>query len=127
MIDRYIEKYIRYLEVEKDYSRQTILNYSKDLSEFKAFLGERALETVDYLALRKFLSVLRERNLKSRSVSRKLSCLRSFFRFLNREGLLKNDPTSAISSPKLEKHLPVFMTEDEVTKLVEAPDTKELS
>ena len=127
MIDRYIEKYIRYLEVEKDYSRHTILNYSKDLSEFKAFLGERALETVDYLALRKFLSVLRERNLKSRSVSRKLSCLRSFFRFLNREGLLKSDPAKAVSNPKLEKHLPKFLTEEEITRLIESPDMAKLS
>jgi len=126
MIDRYIEKYIRYLEVEKDYSRHTILNYSKDLSEFKAFLGERALETVDYLALRKFLSVLRERNLKSRSVSRKLSCLRSFFRFLNREGLLKSDPAKAVSNPKLEKHLPKFLTEEEITRLIESPDSAKL-
>ncbi len=126
MIDRYIDKYIRYLEVEKDYSRHTILNYSKDLSEFKAFLGERALETVDYLALRKFLSVLRERNLKSRSVSRKLSCLRSFFRFLNREGLLKSDPAKTVSNPKLEKHLPKFLTEEEIARLIESPDSAKL-
>ena len=127
MDDRYIDKYIRYLDVEKGYSRHTILNYSKDLSEFKAFLGERALETVDYLALRKFLSVLRERNLKSRSISRKLSCLRSFFRFLNREGLLKSDPAKAVSNPKLEKHLPKFLTEEEITRLIESPDLAKLS
>ena len=127
MDNRYIDKYIRYLDVEKGYSRHTILNYSKDLSEFKAFLGERALETVDYLAIRKFLSVLRERNLKSRSISRKLSCLRSFFRFLNREGLLKSDPAKAVSNPKLEKHLPKFLTEEEITRLIESPDLAKLS
>lgn len=127
MDNRYIDKYIRYLDVEKGYSRHTILNYSKDLSEFKAFLGERELETVDYLALRKFLSVLRERNLKSRSISRKLSCLRSFFRFLNREGLLKSDPAKAVSNPKLEKHLPKFLTEEEITRLIESPDLAKLS
>lgn len=126
-MERYIEKYIRYLEIEKNASKHTILNYQRDLDEFKKFLGETQLENVDYLALRKFLSILREKNLKSRSISRKLSCLRSFFRFLNREGFLKNDPTQAVSSPKLERYLPIFLTEDEVTKLIESPDAKELS
>ena len=124
-MDRYIEKYIRYLEIEKNASEHTILNYKKDLDEFKKFLGQTQVENSDYLTIRRFLGSLKEKNLKSRSVARKLSCLRSFFRFLNREGFLKNDPTSAISSPKLEKHLPIFMTEDEVTKLVEAPQSEE--
>ena len=126
-MDRYIEKYIRYLEIEKNASPYTILNYRKDLDEFKKFLGETPVENADYLTLRKFLSVLKEKGLKSRSISRKLSCLRSFFRFLNREELLKNDPTSAISSPKLERYLPIFLTEDEVTRLIESPDSKDLS
>jgi integrase/recombinase XerC len=126
-MERHIKRYIRYLEIEKNASKHTILNYQRDLDEFKKFLGETQLENVDYLALRKFLSILRERNLKSRSISRKLSCLRSFFRFLNREGFLKNDPTQAVSSPKLERYLPIFLTEDEVTKLIESPEAKELS
>ena len=126
-MERYIEKYVRYLEIEKNASKHTMLNYRRDLDEFKKFLGETQIENVDYLTLRKFLSALREKNLKSRSISRKLSCLRSFFRFLNREGFLKNDPTRAVSSPKLEPYLPIFLTEDEVTKLIESPDAKELS
>lgn len=126
-MERHIKRYIRYLEIEKNASKHTILNYQRDLDEFKKFLGETQLENVDYLALRKFLSTLREKNLKSRSISRKLSCLRSFFRFLNREGFLKNDPTQAVSSPKLERYLPIFLTEDEVTKLIESPEAKELS
>ena len=126
-MERYIEKYVRYLEIEKNASKHTMLNYRRDLDEFKKFLGETQIENVDYLTLRKFLSALREKNLKSRSISRKLSCLRSFFRFLNREGFLKNDPTQAVSSPKLERYLPIFLTEDEVTKLIESPDAKELS
>ncbi len=124
-MDRYIEKYIRYLEIEKNSSVHTLTNYRKDLDEFKKFLGEAGIESVDYLTLRKFLSALRERNLKSRSIARKLSCLRSFFKFLNREGFLHSDPTRVISSPKQERHLPIFLTEGEVTKLVESPDPKE--
>jgi integrase/recombinase XerC len=124
-MDRYIEKYIRYLEIEKNSSVHTLLNYRKDLDEFKKFLGESSIGSVDYLTLRKFLSVLREKNLKSRSIARKLSSLRSFFKFLNREGFLHNDPTRLILSPKQERHLPIFLTEGEVTKLVESPDPAE--
>lgn len=125
-MDRYIEKYLRYLEIEKNYSEHTIINYRKDLNEFKSFVGEKELESVDYLALRKFLGLLKEKKLSSRSISRKLSCLRSFYRFLNREGFLKSDPTSSISSPKLDKHLPIFLTEGEIVKLIDSPDTSKI-
>jgi integrase/recombinase XerC len=118
MIDRYIEKFIRYLEIEKNYSSHTILNYKLDLSDFKIFLGEVDIAKVEYLLLRKYLAVLKEKKLGSRSVARHLSVLRSFFRFLNREGFLKSNPILSISSPKLEKHLPLFMTEEEVSKVL---------
>ncbi|MDD2703154.1 MAG: tyrosine recombinase XerC [Candidatus Omnitrophica bacterium] len=120
MIDRYIEKFIRYLEIEKNYSGHTVLNYKIDLIDFKAFLGEADIAGVDYLVLRKYLAALKEKKLGSRSVARHLSVLRSFFRFLNREGFLKNNPILSISSPKLEKHLPSFMTEEEITGVLAA-------
>ena len=124
-MDRYIEKFIRYLQIEKNYSRHTILNYKLDLEHFKNFLGELSLEKVDYLILRKYLAALKEKNLKSRSVSRRLSALRSFFKFLIREGLLKNNPLASLSSPKQDKPLPLFLTEEEVTKLIEAAQPKD--
>jgi len=124
-MDRYIEKFIRYLDIEKNYSRHTILNYKLDLEHFKNFLGELSLEKVDYLILRKYLAALKEKNLKSRSVSRRLSALRSFFKFLIREGLLKNNPVASLSSPKQDKPLPLFLTEEEVTKLIEAAQPKD--
>ncbi len=123
-MDRYIEKFIRYLEIEKNYSKYTILNYKLDLEGFKKFLGDSALEKVDYLALRKYLALLKEKNLKNRSISRQLSTLRSFFKFLVREGLLKSNPIISLSSPKQEKLLPLFLTEEEVTKLIAAVELK---
>lgn len=117
-MQRYIDKFIRYLEIEKNYSKHTILNYRLDLEEFKGFLGERAVENVDYLFLRKYLAVLKEKNMQVRSVSRKLSTLRSFFKFLTREGFITANPILTLSSPKLDKHLPQFLTEEEVTKLI---------
>jgi len=118
-MQRYIEKFIRYLDIEKNYSKHTILNYKLDLEGFSKFLGETEIEKVDYLVLRKYLAVLKEKNLTNRTVNRHLSSLRSFFKFLTREGLLKTNPILSLSSPKQEKHLPQFLTEDEVTKLIE--------
>ena len=119
-MEKYIEKFMRYMEIEKNYSVHTILNYKLDLQDFSRFLSGLALESVDYLLLRKYLAVLKEKNLGSRSVGRRLSALRSFFRFLSREGYLKTNPILMLSSPKLAKHLPSFMTEEEVYKLIES-------
>ena len=123
---RYIEKFLRYLDIEKNYSQHTLLNYKLDLVDFFNFLGETNLESVTYLTLRKFLANLKEKNLKQKTVSRKLSCLRSFFKFLCREAYLKNNPMTSLSSPKSEKHLPLFLTENEVVKLIEVPSGDDL-
>ncbi|HPT06811.1 MAG TPA: tyrosine recombinase XerC [Candidatus Omnitrophota bacterium] len=119
-MERYIEKFVRYLEIEKNYSDHTILNYRADLVHFFAFLGELPVEKADYLLLRKYLAVLKDKQLGTRSLSRHMSCLRSFYRFLTREGFLKSNPMLSLSSPKLDKHLPQFLTEEEVTKVIDA-------
>ncbi|MDD5690241.1 MAG: tyrosine recombinase XerC [Candidatus Omnitrophica bacterium] len=119
-MEKYIEKFIRYLEIEKNYSAHTVVNYKLDLNDFGRFLAGAELEKIDYLALRKYLAVLKEKNLGNRTVGRRLSALRSFFRFLSREGYIKTNPILMLSSPKLDRHLPSFMTEEEVKKLIES-------
>ncbi len=128
-MEKYIEKFVRYLEIEKNYSPHTILNYKLDLQNFNNFLAGMDLEKIDYLNLRKYLAVLKEKNLGNRTVGRRLSALRSFFRFLSREGYIKTNPILLLSSPKLDKHLPSFMTEDEVARLIDSAfgkDAKDL-
>lgn len=120
-MERHIEKFLRYLEIERNASAHTILNYKLDLHVFGTFLKDVPVENVEYLLVRKFLAHLKELNLSARSIGRKLSSVRSFFKFLVREGYLKTNPTDAISSPKLEKTLPKFLTEEDVTRLIEAP------
>lgn len=119
-MEKYIEKFIRYLEIEKNYSPHTILNYRLDLENFSRFLAGTEPGKVDYLLLRKYLAVLREKTLGSRTIARRLSSLRSFFKFLARDGYLKDNPILAVSSPKLGKYLPQFMTEEEVTRIIGA-------
>lgn len=125
-MERHIEKFLRYLEIEKNASEHTTLNYRLDLEEFRAFLKDIEVEKVDYLFVRKYLAHLREKNLMVRTVSRKLSSLRSFFRFLVKDGYLKINPTDAIVSPKQEKTLPKFLTEEQTVQLIEAPDVSTL-
>jgi integrase/recombinase XerC len=115
---KYIEKFIRYLEIEKNYSKHTILNYRLDLEDFKQFLGNLDIENIDYLFLRKYLVALKEKQLCNRTINRQLSTLRSFFKFLTREGYLQTNPILSLSSPKLEKRLPQFLTEEEVNRLI---------
>ena len=138
---RYIEKFLRYLEIEKNYSAFTLLNYQADLEDFNNFLNpirnkkslikedkisngvkEIPLEKIDYLSLRRYLAHLKERNLKSRTIARKISCLRSFFKFLCRDGYLNNNPTLSLMSFKLDKHLPSFLTEEEMIKLLKVSE-----
>ncbi|MBU1872081.1 MAG: tyrosine recombinase XerC [Candidatus Omnitrophica bacterium] len=115
---RYVDKFLRYLEIEKNYSSFTLLNYQGDLKDFSNFLGDLPLEKIDYLNLRRYLAHLKENNFKPRTVARKLSCLRSFFRFLCRDGYLKSNPAVSLTTFKLDKHLPSFLTEEEVNKLL---------
>ncbi|MCM8792490.1 MAG: tyrosine recombinase XerC [Candidatus Omnitrophica bacterium] len=127
-IQYYIDKFMRYLEIEKNYSFHTCLNYKLDLEEFKNFLKGISLDNVDHLVLRKYLAELKQKNYKSSSLNRKLSCIRSFFKFLFREGYIQFNPASLISGPKQEKSLPAFLTEEEVIRLLEmVPSDKESS
>ncbi|MFA5059801.1 MAG: tyrosine recombinase XerC [Candidatus Omnitrophota bacterium] len=120
-MNRYLEKFLPYLEIEKNYSKHTVLNYKIDLEDFFKVVGDVAIEQIDYLVLRKYLAAIRSREHKPRTVARKLSSLRSLFKFLQREGYIKNNPATLLMTPKLDKKLPVFLTEEEVFKLLDAP------
>lgn len=125
-MQRYIDKFINYLKVERNASEHTITNYKTDFEMFRAFLGDRDIETVDHLALRRFLAEMRSKNYSKRTVARHLASLRSLFRFLFREGLIKKNPITAISTPKLDKKLPVFLDTEKVKKLLECPSGEDV-
>lgn len=139
-MQRFIDKFLRFLEIEKNYSAHTILNYRLDLEEFSSFLKCSRLgsarnnppkvdivdvpldiEKIDYLSLRRYLAALKEKNVKSRTISRKVSCLKTFFKFLVREGYLKDNPALLILGPKVDKSLPNFLSEEDMVRLIEAP------
>lgn len=124
--ERYIEKFMRYLEIEKNASPHTVLNYKLDLEELQFFLSGADITGIDYLLIRRYLAHLKEKKISPRSIARKLSSLRSFFRFLVKDGFVKVDPTAALASPKQEKPLPKFMTENDVVRLIETPSMETL-
>jgi len=131
-----IHRFIDYLSIEKNASPHTCRNYLRDLEQFEGFLkgsgtalspeGEVAIEGVNRLAIRKYLSFLHRRNKKS-SIARKLSTLRSFFKFLVREQILSTNPAKPVSTPKVEKLLPTVLTVDEAFRLVESPSREDQS
>ncbi len=121
-----IKAFHDYLKVEKNASVHTVKQYVADISEFVAFMEQhqlRSLAAVSYLHGRSFLAHLAKRGLARRSISRKLSSLRSFYRFLLREGFVPQNPFQTVSTPKVEKKLPSFMYPQEIQHLLDSPDT----
>ncbi len=123
-MNRFVKKFISYLEIEKNYSPHTILNYKLDLVELFEYLGKTSIEKVDYTLLRKYLASLRSKNFLPRTLARKLSVQRSFFRFLQREGFINDNPAKLLMTPKLGKPLPKFLSEQEMVRFIESPPTK---
>jgi integrase/recombinase XerC len=125
-----IHQFIHYLSVEKNASPHTCRCYQRDLEGFEDFLkssgmvltptGEIKIEKVDRIAIRKYLSFLHRKNKKS-SIARKISTLRSFFKYLAREQIIPSNPAKSVSTPKVEKTLPTTLTVDEAFRLMESP------
>ena len=120
-MNRYLEKFLSFLEIEKNYSPHTILNYKLDLIEFIDFIEDKPVEKIAYNDFRRFLAQMRSNQFKPRTLSRKLSSIRSFFKFLTREGHIKENPAVLLMTPKLDKILPHFLSEQQITQLIDAP------
>ena len=116
-----VEEFLDFLKTEKGASEHTTKNYGIDLREFMKFLADRDLASLTYLDIRSFLAFLKTREYSKSTISRKLACLRSFFKYLVRENILSQNPAAGIATPKKEKRLPSFMNPDEITKLLDAP------
>jgi len=116
-----VEDFLNFLATEKGASEHTTKNYGIDLREFTKFLESKELKTLTYLDIRSFLAFLKTREYSKSSISRKLACLRSFFKYLARENILTQNPAAGIATPKKEKKLPSFLNPEEITKLLEAP------
>ena len=122
----YADNFLDSLRSERNFSPHTLINYRIDLSQFLSFINKRggSLFSIDRQLSREFLYHLEKNKLSRRSLARKISAIRSFFRWLIREGKTKTNPFKLISTPKLQKRLPNFLYKEEVEKLLAAPDVK---
>jgi len=126
-LKKYIELYAFFLKNEKNYSNYTIVSYRNDLIQFFNYLKlyrilkDDKIEDVDRSVMRKYIVYLKKSDYSARSISRKISTVRSFFKFCLREGIIKVNPTINLITPKIDKKLPYFLYLQEVNKLIETP------
>jgi len=120
-MNKRVEDFLSFLATEKGASEHTTKNYGIDLREFVKFISEKEFQDLTYLDIRSFLAFLKTREYSKSSISRKLACLRSFFKYLVRENILTQNPAAGIATPKKEKRLPSFMNPEEITKLLDSP------
>ncbi|MFH0992267.1 MAG: tyrosine recombinase XerC [bacterium] len=121
-----VRSFLEYLEVERNYSRHTILAYRTDLEQCTAFLlqrGRSSLSSITRQDLRQYINYLFSHGLSRQSAARKIIAIRSFFRFAKRRQLIESNPSSTVSIPKLEKRLPSFLAEDSINALFNSIDT----
>jgi len=127
-MEQLIQAYVRYLTAERNLSAYTLRNYGSDLSDFARYLEaeERIgpLE-VDRQSFRRYLARLHEAGTATASVSRKVSTIHTFYRYLVREGQLERDPLLGVGSPKRERRLPKILGKEQLTALIEAADSDE--
>ncbi len=129
MIERFVKKFMAKLKYERNFSTETLRAYHTDLTQFDSFLKDekcKNLKRVNHLLLRKYLAILRSRNYSKTTIVRKLASLRSFFKFLNLEGILEHNPCEILRTPKQGKKLPHFLNENDVKTLLNTPNTKPL-
>jgi integrase/recombinase XerC len=117
------ELFLNYLKYEKRYSVHTITAYENDLDQFvlfgKKLVEDFCVEEVDYHLIRQWIISLMDGGTSARSVNRKISTLKSFFKFLMREEKIGKNPTDQIILPKMGKKLPVFVEEKEINRLLD--------
>jgi len=116
-----LDNFTNSLSIEKGYSTHTLTAYSKDLKQFFNFFQERKdfLEVITYLDIRQYLTFLQSRGINRSTQARKLTAIRSFFKYLKRNKYITNNPSEMIHSPKKTKKIPTILSEGEVTKLLD--------
>ena len=120
------ESFLKYLRYERNYSEKTVLSYGTDLRKFEEYFKglDEGIDflTVDPDLVRGWVMAMMDAGYTATSVNRKLSSLRSFYRFLLRKGLVKADPMLKVAGPKKKKPLPVFVKEADMDRLLDAAD-----
>jgi integrase/recombinase XerC len=119
--------FLNYLTVEKNCSPLTVTNYRRDIQFFKAYLAGKGFTdfvwaSLTVLQIRGYLAYMSDQHFARRTIARRISSLRSFYKYLVREGKLAQNPFTKVRSPKLDKRLPSFLEESEINGILDLPD-----
>jgi integrase/recombinase XerC len=126
MVINAVKGFLQYLEHERQASQHTLAGYEQDIVQFASFMYPERQEftqwhEVDVFVARSFVVELQKAGLTKTSVLRKISAIRSFYRYMVRENIVEKNPFTGLNSPRKERNLPRVMSVDEITRLVEAP------
>ena len=130
-MQNHIDEFIRHLKYERNLSEHTLRNYESDLVQFYDHIappdkeGKRRnveISSIDNLTIRDFMAGLYEKNKKKSSIHRKVAALRTFFRYLCREGILEVNPARMVASPRVERKLPNHLTIQDMVRFIETPE-----
>ena len=127
----HLKAFLEYLRLNENASDHTVRAYDSDISQYLTFLASQVDRRVmdltpadlDHLGARAFLGELHRNGQSKSSAARKLSAIRAFGRYLRREGVLEGDPAALVGTPKREQRIPAHLAVDEMSKLLEQPDT----
>lgn len=119
-----LKEFLDYISIQKNYSFNTRKNYEIDITEFKNYLDSKKTNylDVDYNFIKTYLMLLYERKLSRNSVARKLSSLRSFYKYLFNKDLISYNPFRYVATPKKEKKLPKYLSYDEIDEIFKTPN-----
>ncbi|OIO32911.1 MAG: site-specific tyrosine recombinase XerD [Candidatus Omnitrophica bacterium CG1_02_40_15] len=124
-----IEQFLSYISVERGMANNTVSSYKRDLCKFVDYLKSKKIDSIDKVQrqmVNSFMMVEKDRGLGSNSISRELACIKSFFKFLLKENIIKENTVTIIESPKLWKRLPFTLSVNEVEALLNAPNVRDI-
>lgn len=124
-VKKLLQLFVEYLQIERNYSKYTIAGYQNDIEHFVQFMKRENISSfmdVTYVDVRLYLTTLHEEKLARKSVARKISSLRSLYRFFMREDYREDNPFALASLPKKEWSIPKFLYTEELEKLFDVPD-----
>ena len=116
-----VQSFLEYLKHERRYSKHTIKSYQTDLNQFEKYCALHyelnSIHLVNYQIIRSWLAHLMNEEVSTKTINRKLSSLKSFYKFLLKKKWIKENPTTKIAAPKIQKRLPVYLEETEMNTL----------
>ena len=116
---QFFEYFKIYLDVERNFSQYTILSYSSDILSYLIWLDKTSCDKIKHQTIKDYIIYIQKFNYSKATLARKIAAIRSFYKYLHREKIIETNPTIGIHTPKKDKKLPKFLTDEEVEKILD--------